>query len=267
MQKAASYPILPLSRPRSRWIADKAVLERRTRTNDNRLLDSDRSAHDWYRFVLSFPPHLVRGYLERFEIDCASRVLDPFCGTGTTLVEYKKQGIPSVGVEANPVAYLASRVKLDWSPDPDALLTHAQMVAESTLEVLRSEGIDDEFFFSEPRRRRGSLRSLSPDETALLLRDSISPLPLHKTLVLLEQMERQRDEGFYDHERLALAKALVVSISNLHFGPEVGVGPAKLDAPVVASWLDCVGRMARDVQELGPLRPPHSGRWPRRSCA
>src|SRR5712692_8146765 len=32
---------------------------------DNRLQLSDRAAHDWYRFVLSFPPHLVRNYLER----------------------------------------------------------------------------------------------------------------------------------------------------------------------------------------------------------
>ena len=35
----------------------------------NKLLAPDRAAHDWYRFVLSFPPHLVREYLERFAID------------------------------------------------------------------------------------------------------------------------------------------------------------------------------------------------------
>ncbi|MCS6840042.1 MAG: hypothetical protein NZ701_04610, partial [Roseiflexus sp.] len=55
----------------------------------NRLLDQDRPAHDWYRFVLSFPPHLVRDYVERFGIRRQHRVLDPFCGTGTTLVECK----------------------------------------------------------------------------------------------------------------------------------------------------------------------------------
>ncbi|HEY4688099.1 MAG TPA: DNA methyltransferase, partial [Anaerolineae bacterium] len=52
------------------------------KTNQITLLD--RPVHDWYRFVLSFPPHLVRNYLERFGIGGDQQVLDPFCGTGTT---------------------------------------------------------------------------------------------------------------------------------------------------------------------------------------
>ena len=74
----------------------------------------------------------------------------------------------------------------------------------------------------------------------LLLKDSISPLPLHKTLALLDAIEGRRDERFYHHERLALAKALIGSIGNLHFGPEVGVRNPKDDAPVTGSWLDAV---------------------------
>src|SRR3989304_2994797 len=93
-----------------------------TNANQNKLLPLDRAGHDWYRFVLSFPAHLVRDYLERFQADEKKCVLDPFCGTGTTLVECKKLGIPSVGIEANPMAYYASRVKTDWSPDPDDLV-------------------------------------------------------------------------------------------------------------------------------------------------
>ena len=71
---------------------------------DNKLRVGDRAAHDWYRFVLSYPPHLVRDYVARFGLGPHHRVLDPFCGTGTTLVECKKLGIASVGVEANPMA-------------------------------------------------------------------------------------------------------------------------------------------------------------------
>jgi hypothetical protein len=81
----------------------------------NKLMPHDRAAHDWYRFVLSFPPHLVRQYIERFNLDHKSILLDPFCGTGTTLVECKKRGIPSIGVEAHPMACLASCVKTSLS--------------------------------------------------------------------------------------------------------------------------------------------------------
>lgn len=34
----------------------------------NKLRLEDRAVHEWYRFVLSFPPHLVRQYLERFDV-------------------------------------------------------------------------------------------------------------------------------------------------------------------------------------------------------
>ena len=222
----------------------------------NRLQPSDQAAHEWYRFVLSFPPHLVREYLERFGIDGSKRVLDPFCGTGTTLVECKKLGIPSVGIEANPMASFASRVKVDWSPDPDGLLAHAHAVADSALEELRAEGIDDVFFFSRPHKRDAPLRSLPPEQMKLLIRNSISPLPLHKTLVLLGHIERRRDGRFHDHERLALAQALVNDISNLHFGPEVGVRSPKKDAPVVAPWLGCIRSIARGLRGLRPIGHP-----------
>src|SRR5205807_3741831 len=89
---------------------------------DNKLRIEDRAAHDWYRFVLSYPAHLVRDYIARFGVDSTQSVLDPFCDTGTTLVECKKLGISSIGIESNPMASLASRVKVDWKVDSKGLL-------------------------------------------------------------------------------------------------------------------------------------------------
>lgn len=228
--------------------------------NANKLCEEDRPAHDWYRFVLSYPPHLVRDYLERFEIGKTHRVLDPFCGTGTTLVECKKRGVFAVGVEANPMAHFATQVKLDWSPSPDALLKHASAVAEQAWDKLSHGGIADDPFDGDnlfsPRpcgKKPVALRSLPAEEMKLLLASSISPLPLHKALVLLGILKEVKRSAFYRHEILALAKALVFSISNLHFGPEVGVGKPKKDAPVVASWISEVRNMAADLRALHGL--------------
>jgi SAM-dependent methyltransferase len=225
---------------------------RSTNGKMNRLHPEDRTVHGWYRFVLSFPPHLVRDYLQRFGIDSRGRVLDPFCGTGTTLVECKKRGVASVGIEANRMAYFASMVKVDWRPDPDRLLEHAREVAASATTRLEAEGVEDNAIFPTWVSGRPALRALTAVQEALLLTDSISPLPLHKTLTLIDCLERCRDEGFHVHELLALAKALTTSISNLQFGPEVGVGPAKADAPVIAPWLACIEGMAADLRALQP---------------
>ena len=40
-----------------------------------------------------------------------TRVLDPFCGSGTTLVETQRAGLATVGINLNPIACLLSRVK------------------------------------------------------------------------------------------------------------------------------------------------------------
>lgn len=220
---------------------------------DNKLRPEDQPAHDWYRFVLSFPPHLVREYIERLGIRSNQLVLDPFCGTGTTLVECKKQGIPTIGIEANPMACFASRIKVDWAVSPTGLLRHARNVAESTLERLEADGVEDEPkppLFRTSRRNSPKLHALRPEVSKLLLSGSISPLPLHKTLSLLAVLYENKDARFAGHERLALAKALLSGISNLEFGPEVGVGPAKSDTVVVRPWMSCVESMAEDLRQV-----------------
>jgi len=199
----------------------------------NKLAPEDRPIHDWYRFVLSFPPHLVREYLQKFGIRAGQTVLDPFCGTGTTLVECKKLGIASVGVEAIPFVAFASDTKAKWDVDSDALRRHAHQIATRV-----ADSMEVPF--------QGRLHSLSPAQMNLLLSGSISPLPLHKTLILLEAINAAGNE-FACYERLALANCLVTDIGNLNFGPEVGVTKPKADAPVLELWLAAVNNMASDL--------------------
>jgi DNA modification methylase len=230
--------------------SSRTATARRQNGDANRLLPEDRTIHQWYRFVLSFPPHLVRDYVKRFELRPGHRVLDPFCGTGTTLVECKKLGIASVGVEAHPMAHFASEVKSDWSPDPDGLVEHATRTADAALARLSREGIHDDLFHPNGSIGLKILRRLPPESERLLLANSISPLPLHKTLVLLDCLQKRRDDRYHRHELLALAKAVVFSISNLHFGPEVGVRPPKTDAMVIHTWLSEVHAMASDLRTV-----------------
>lgn len=222
----------------------------RSSNDRNKMRQEDRTVHNWYRFVLSFPPHLVREYLNQLGVTSSDTVLDPFCGTGTTLVECKKLGIPSVGIESNPMAAFASSVKVDWSADPESLIEYAEEVASSAVAGIACGKTVEEFDFSPTlwdKNGQPPMRQLGFEQSKLLLKDSISPVPLHKALVLLDELDRYRDPKLGKYGRIALAKTLAFEVGNLKFGPEVGLGRIRDDAPVVAAWLEGVRAIARDI--------------------
>ena len=220
----------------------------------NRLYESDRPVHEWYRFVLSFPPHLVRHYVEKLEIGRGQLILDPFCGTGTTLVEAKKLGIASLGVEANAMAHFAASVKTDWDVEPGALADFGQEIATRLNGAVPESLLAGDSNYFGVSVYRGRLRAFDADQSRLLIKDSISPLPLHKVLTLLETIEQHKAVRLRSHAKLALAKQTVKEISNLRFGPEIGVGKLKSDTPVLEPWLSALDKMAGDLLDHHALR-------------
>ncbi|HSR54343.1 MAG TPA: DNA methyltransferase [Acidobacteriota bacterium] len=213
-----------------------------------KLFDFNDDVHNWYQFVLSYPPYLVRDYLERFGVRPGDRVLDPFSGTGTTVVECKKAGIEGIGVEANRMACFASQVKTDWSPKPEALRGLSRQIADACTANLKSQCLTD-----QPRPFQTNdlrLNSLPDESLKLLIKNSISPVPLHKVLTLRNQIAKLDMPKTGGHLRLGLAKTAVESASNLRFGPEVGVGKIKRDAAVISPWLRQMETMAEDLGSL-----------------
>ena len=207
-------------------------------TEINQLLPADRAFHDWYRFVLAFPPHLVRTYLDRFNVQPGQLVLDPFCGTGTTNVECAQRGLDSYGLEANPMTAFAAQVKTDWRARPRAVLDTAEQVGMLADSMLAS---------TVHHRARFELPAPA---AALLLHASIEPGALHQLLAIRTALQT---EGLVECERvkdllgLALATTAVLDGSNLRFGPEVGVGPRRPVGNLIQDWLVRVRRMAADL--------------------
>ncbi len=68
--------------------------------------------HRWVRFSAGFSAawvqQLIEGAAERRDV----RVLDPFAGSGTTLIAAEDAGVPSIGVEAHPFVHRLALAKL-----------------------------------------------------------------------------------------------------------------------------------------------------------
>jgi DNA modification methylase len=224
--KQTYFPFVPENKQKKKYYQN---------SDANKLFDQDRAFHQWYRFVLSFPPHLVQEYIENFQLHDGDILLDPFCGTGTTLVEAKKNCLQGIGIEANKMTHFASTIKCNWTIDPDQFIAESKKIAE----------------FADEKIHSCKKTQILPDEQMdLLLENSISPIPLHKTLMLLKTIDESQTQ-FTEHQRLALATSTVRYSSNLHFGPEVGVTrEKKQDSNVVADWLKTIDMFVRDLREI-----------------
>lgn len=84
--------------------------------------------HRWFRFSAGFSAPWAESVIRDAG---ASRVLDPFAGSGTTLLAAEDAGAEALGVEAHPFVFRVASAKLFRRTDPEAFVRLAREIRAS----------------------------------------------------------------------------------------------------------------------------------------
>ena len=68
--------------------------------------------HGFHPYTAKFIPQIPRRLIKMYAQEVGDRILDPFCGSGTTLVEAKLVGMPCMGIDINPLAIIIANAKV-----------------------------------------------------------------------------------------------------------------------------------------------------------
>lgn len=67
--------------------------------------------HSWFQYTQGFSPQIVDYYLDRWNCKRNEVFLDPFVGSGTSLLQCQSRGIKSHGWDISPLSIFLSKVK------------------------------------------------------------------------------------------------------------------------------------------------------------
>lgn len=74
--------------------------------------DLNRPRQRWYRYKEGFSLELVRKIINEYNRNNKGTIMDPFLGSGSTIIAANQLGLNGIGFEVNPFSYFLSKSKL-----------------------------------------------------------------------------------------------------------------------------------------------------------
>lgn len=214
---------------------------------------SDTSIHDWYRMVFAYSDQIIYDLGEEFGITEDDLILDPFNGTGTTTLAAKKEGIDSIGTDANPVGVLAGKVKTTWNIDLEEFRKRRNTLLRTIEPVFRkisSEGNVTLSSFTNEESDDVSLKKYDFTEPEKTPKGWLSEKPRKKMLVLRHHVEELPDDDITDLFRLAMVAILPEDVANIGFGPEAYKQSPQEDVDVYTLFDNKLDKMEADLRKV-----------------
>lgn len=174
------------------------------------------ATHGYHRYPAKFIPQLAARLIQEYSSE-GDLAVDPFMGSGTTLVEAKRLRRPSVGVDINPVAQLVAHAKTQ-AIDPARLRWAIEKLTE------RIVGAEQPSLFELPHTHPSS-----PAEWHERLRYWFPK----STLYQLMQIQNAIDSLVEATERTFFACALSHILKSVSYWHDRSVKPMrKLEKPI-----------------------------------
>lgn len=95
--------------------------------------------HRWFRYSAGYSAAWAGSVIKSLSHGPATRVLDPFCGSGTTLLAAARAGVTSVGFETHPFVARIASIKLRTDLDAGDLEQAAAAVLRRAQELQRPQ--------------------------------------------------------------------------------------------------------------------------------
>lgn len=84
--------------------------------------------HRWFRYSAGFSAQWVEKVITKAKKLGQVTALDPFAGSGTTLIAAEKMGVECYGIEAHPFIFRVAKAKLLYRTDPDEYLAQIEKI-------------------------------------------------------------------------------------------------------------------------------------------
>jgi len=97
--------------------------------------------HKWYRYTAGFSAVWANQLIRQEKEYGRTRIIDPFAGSGTVLLESEFEGVESIGIEAHPYIYKIAKTKLAWNYPVDKFKEGALSLLKKakTKEITKTE--------------------------------------------------------------------------------------------------------------------------------
>jgi hypothetical protein len=218
------------------------------------VLNRGLHVHDWYLMPESYSEPLIEEAIERFGIGANDTVLDPFSGTGTTVVTAALKGINGIGLEVNPFLCFASRVKLDWDINLKEFEIALGLLLDEAQPLLDCLSIKQNLFTQAlppgaTERSKAILSQLHEPDMPRLYK-WMAPVVVQKILLLDYLIQTYVPERIRSYFRLALASVLR-PVSNMKLTAHAfGSNTPKEDAEVYDLFAQKIRKIYEDLKYL-----------------